>query len=173
MISYREVHSGDTGLVADLCLLLQDNVARGASVGFLNPLRLHVAAEYWHGALRTLGRSQRMWVALHGERAVGTVQLALCERENGQHRAEVQKLMVLGGYRRRGIASRLLDLVDACADAEGRTLLVLDTAAGSSAEHLYQARGWDRAGAIPSFAREPDGALAPTVLYFHCRGPLG
>ncbi|KGM54063.1 hypothetical protein N800_05675 [Lysobacter daejeonensis GH1-9] len=169
MISYREVRRDDTPLIADLCLLLQDSVARGASVGFLHPLRLHTAAEYWHGTLRTLGRMQRMWVAQHGTRTVGTVQLVLCERENARHRGEVQKLLVLAGYRRRGIASRLLDQVDACADAEARTLLVLDTAAGSPAERLYQARGWARAGAIPDFAREPAGGLTPTVLYYRRR----
>lgn len=169
MISYREVRRDDTALIADLCLLLQDSVSRGASVGFLHPLRLHLAAEYWHGVLRALGAAQRMWVAQHGTRAVGTVQLALCERENGRHRAEVQKLMVLGGYRRQGIASRLLDHVDACAENEARTLLVLDTAAGSPAEQLYQARGWARAGMIPDFARESAGGLVPTVLYYRTR----
>lgn len=173
MISYREVRREDTPLIADLCLLLQDSVARGASVGFLRPLRLHTAAEYWHGALQTLGRAQRMWVAQHGTRTVGTVQLALCERENARHRGEVQKLLVLAGYRRRGIASRLLDQVDACAEAEARTLLVLDTAAGSPAERLYQARGWARAGTIPDFAREPAGGLTPTVLYYRLRERTG
>lgn len=166
MISYREARRDDNALIADLCLLLQDSVARGASVGFLHPLRLHMAAEYWHGVLRALGSAQRMWVAQHGTRAVGTVQLALSERENGRHRAEVQKLMVLGGYRRQGIASRLLDQVDACARDQARTLLVLDTAEGSPAEQLYQARGWVRAGAIPEFARGVDGGLVPTVLYY-------
>ncbi|GAB3746754.1 GNAT family N-acetyltransferase [Lysobacter olei] len=173
MISFREVLPHDTALIADLCLLLQDSVARGASVGFLHPVRLHSAAEYWHGVMRTLGPAQRMWVAQHGTRAVGSVQLALCERENGRHRAEVQKLLVLGGYRRQGIGSRLLDLVDACAEAEARTLLVLDTEAGSEAEQLYQARGWVRAGAIPGYARGPQGAMAPTALYFRCTQPLG
>ena len=170
MISYREVRHDDRHLVADLCLLLQDAVARGASVGFLHPLRLHAAAEYWHGALRGLGRAQRMWVALHGARVVGSVQLALCERENARHRAEVQKLLVLGGSRRQGIASRLLEHVDAAADEDARTLLVLDTAAGCPAERLYQTRGWRRAGEIPDFAREAGGGLAPTVFYYKRRG---
>ena len=170
MISFREVLPHDTALIADLCLLLQDSVARGASVGFLHPVRLHAAAEYWHGVMRTLGPAQRMWVAQHGTRAVGSVQLALCERENGRHRAEVQKLLVLGGYRRQGIASRLLEHVDAAADEDARTLLVLDTAAGCPAERLYHARGWTRAGEIPDFAREADGGLVPTVVYYRRRG---
>ena len=42
------------------------------------------------------------------------------------------------------------------ARAEGKTLLVLDTVTGSSAERLYERLGWTRVGVIPGYALYPD-----------------
>ena len=50
--------------------------------------------------------------------------------------------------------------------AAGRTLLVLDTLAGSDAEPVYRHLGWQRAGEIPKYAASPDGQLFPTVYYY-------
>ena len=97
---------------------------------------------------------------------VGAVQLSPCAKENGRHRAELQKLFVLRSHRGQGVASRLMAAAESFAGATGRTLLVLDTQAGSVAETVYRRRGWERAGEIPDFAATPQGELHPTVYYY-------
>ncbi len=52
------------------------------------------------------------------------------------------------------------------AHAAGRSLLVLDTRAGDVASHLYRQLGYLEAGQIPSFARNADGSLAATVIFY-------
>lgn len=97
-------------------------------------------------------------------KVVGSVQLALCEKENGRHRAEVHKLIVLTLARGLGISSRLMLAAEARARSRKRSLLVLDTLLGSHAESVYRHPGWQRAGEIPEFAAAPDGEL--TVYCF-------
>jgi acetyltransferase len=113
-----------------------------------------------------LGDSLLLWVVESNGQVVGSVQLALCEKENGRHRAEVQKLFVLRSARGLGISTSLMQAVEAAARSQRRSLLVLDTLLGSHAEKVYRHLGWQRAGEIPDFAAAPDGALFPTVYYF-------
>jgi GNAT superfamily N-acetyltransferase len=103
------------------------------------------------------------------------VQLALATKENGRHRAEVQKLMVMRSARGEGVASRLMAAAEAHARAERRTLLVLDTLEGSEAEPVYRHLGWSRVGEVPDYAARPDGTLHATVYYFKrlARAPEG
>lgn len=60
----------------------------------------------------------------------------------------MQKLLVLRGHRGNGIATAMLRAADEYAAANGRTLLVLDTIAGSPAESVYRRLGWRKAGEI-------------------------
>jgi acetyltransferase len=48
----------------------------------------------------------------------------------------------------------------------GKTLLFLDTQAGSDAERLYRKLGWEAAAGIPDFAYTPTGELAPTTVMY-------
>lgn len=162
----RRIQSPDTSLLKDLCTLLQDSVNNGASVGFLSPIEHSTALHYWEHTLESLGSGLALWVAKHEGRIVGSVQLSLCGKDNGRHRAEVQKLFVLTPYRGQGIASRLMGELESFARADGRTLLVLDTQAGSVAETLYQHLSWQRVGEIPSFAASPNGELHATAIYY-------
>lgn len=147
--------------------LLQHCVDAGASIGFLPPLAAEEALAYWQGNLPQIDLGERaLFVALADGRVVGAVQLALEARPNGNHRVEVQKLMVHTEMRRRGIASQLMAAAHAYIGAVGRELAVLDTRKGDPAESLYQKLGYIKAGEIPNFARNPDGTLAPTVLYY-------
>jgi GNAT superfamily N-acetyltransferase len=86
-------------------------------------------------------------------------------RANGRHRAEVTKLMVHRTARRQGIGRALMVAVEAEARRLGRTTLHLDTREGDPSERLYQTLGWQRAGAIPRWARSADGTLHTTVFY--------
>ena len=162
----REVRTVEPALVAGLCELLQDSVHGGASVGFLAPLARETAEQYWSDVFDTLGERLRLWVAEEHGSVVGCVQLAPCTKDNGRHRAELQKLLVHGNHRGRGIASALMAVAEEAAIRSRISLLVLDTLQGSAANGVYAHLGWTRAGEIPRYAASPDGELHPTVYYY-------
>lgn len=161
------VTPGDHSALPALCALLQDAVAGGASLGFLTGMDEAEARAYWTQVLGAVGPAQHLWL-LRDEAGelLGTVQLALCEKPNGRHRGEVQKLMVRRSARGQGLARVLLQALEQAARALGCSLLVLDTEAGSHAETVYTHLGWRKAGEIPAFAANPDGSLQATALYY-------
>ncbi|MGB7737903.1 MAG: GNAT family N-acetyltransferase [Steroidobacteraceae bacterium] len=164
----RRVAVGETSLIGPLGDLLIDAVHSGASVGFLAPVARATADRYWQGIFAALGAGDDvlLWVAEAQGKVVGSVQLALCPKENGRHRAEVQKLFVHTAARGKGLSTLLMQAVEAEARTRQRSLLVLDTLLASHAETVYRHLGWSRAGEIPDFATSPDGELFPTVYYF-------
>lgn len=138
----------------------------GASLGFLEDVDEPQMRDYWEQVFDQLGRRHRLWLLHEGPEVLGTVQLALCGKPNGRHRAEVQKLMVHPEARRRGVAVQLMDTAEAAARDAGLRLLVLDTEAQSPAEGFYQTQGWQRTGEIPNFATSPGGAMHATAIYW-------
>jgi len=159
-------------VLPQLVTLLQDSVNAGASVGFLRPLTPDEATRYWEDVLREIGQGARLLLVVReAGQVLGAVQLSLCQRANGRHRAEVQKLLVHTLARRRGLARLLMNAVEAAARADGRTLLYLDTEPGQPAEEMYRKLGWTTAGAIPSYATNPDGHLHGTVIFFKTLAP--
>jgi acetyltransferase len=151
-----------------LIVLLQDAVDSGASVGFLAPLSDVDAYHYWMKAFVQLSEKSRiMLAAVHEEKIIGSVQLELASMPNAQHRAEVQKLLVLRSWRRQGIGLALMTAIEQAARQAGRPLLVLDTRLGDAAEQLYTRMGYTRVGVIPRFALSSSGALDTTVVF--CR----
>ena len=154
-------------LLPELVALLQDAVAGGASIGFLRPLPADVAAHFWHDVIRDVEQGSRLLLIIRdGATVVGSIQLGLCQKPNGLHRAEVQKLLVHTSARRQGHARRLMTAVETEARAAGRTLLYLDTEPDQPAETLYRKSGWTAAGVIPDYASTPDGVLHGTVLFY-------
>jgi hypothetical protein len=59
-----------------------------------------------------------------------------------------------------------MEAVESRAQADGRWLLILDTVAGSAADALYRATGWQELGTMPNHAYRPDGTLAPTTYFW-------
>ena len=154
-------------LLPQLAELLQDIVNNGSSVGFIPPLASETAKAYWLETITEVAEGKRLLlVSSEGSRVTGTVQLALVMKENGRHRAEVQKLLVHTGFRQRGIARSLMTAVETAARRAGRTLLVLDTEQGSPAESLYERCGYTRAGVIPQYARSAEGSFISTVVFY-------
>jgi ribosomal protein S18 acetylase RimI-like enzyme len=151
-----------------LIALLQDAVDSGASIGFLPPLAPAAAASYWRGVVADLEAGGRvLLVARGGDGAiVGSAQLELAMRDNGRHRAEVAKVMVLRAARRRGIGRKLMLAAEDHARRLGRSTLILDTRAGDPSERLYASLGWQRVGEIPRYARSANGALDATAFYY-------
>jgi acetyltransferase len=154
-------------LLPKLAALLQDSVHNGSSVGFLPPLAFETAEGYWLETLDEVARGRRvLFVSGEAGDVTGTVQLALAAKQNGLHRAEVQKLLVHTGSRKRGLARALLAAAEEYARASGRTTLVLDTEQGSVAEGLYEKCGYTRAGVIPRYALNTEGSLICTVVFY-------
>jgi acetyltransferase len=156
-----------TDLLPALIPLLQDVVDAGASIGFLPPLSSAEAAAYWQKVIAELPDGHRLLFGAWVDGVlVGSAQLALESRRNGDHRGEVQKVMVHPNQRRRGIGRALMMAVEAAARQAERTLLVLDTRQGDAGELLYRRLGYVQAGIIPHYARNGDGGFDNTVLYY-------
>ncbi|HXD31964.1 MAG TPA: GNAT family N-acetyltransferase [Pyrinomonadaceae bacterium] len=137
----------------DLISLLQNTVNGGASVGFMPPLSVSTAEQYWSSVFADVSAERRhLLVARADDRICGSVQLSLVMKENGLHRADVEKLIVHSDYRNRGIAHVLLQALEEKARDCKRTLLVLDTVQDSVADRLYRSCGYVPVGAIPNYA---------------------
>lgn len=167
-VSVRRVGPNEAAACVEaLADVLIDCVEGGASVSFMWPLPRERALAFWRGVAEGVARGERvLLVAEDAEGIVGTVQLVTGLPENQPHRADVAKMLVHRGARRRGIAKRLMAAVDAEARAERRTVLVLDTVTGGDAERLYERAGWQRVGMVPNYALMPDGRFCGTT-FFH------
>lgn len=156
-----------TDALPGLAALLADAVNAGASLGFWAPLRPSRALAYWHDVRAEVeGGGVLLLVAEDEGGVAGSVQLELCGKDNGPHRVEVRKLMVLSSRRRAGVGRALMQAAEAEAKARNRTLLVLDTRTGDDSEHFYRALGYAPAGSIPGFVREADGSASATTYYY-------
>ncbi|GCD94801.1 GNAT family N-acetyltransferase [Embleya hyalina] len=153
--------------IANLADLLVDVVAGGSSVGFVTPLDHAAAAAWWRSLDSSVADgSRRVWVARGPNGVAGTVGLVLDPRPNSRHRAEVVKLMVHGDARGRGLGRALLRTAEQGAADAGRHLLLLDTEAESTADHLYRTAGWTRYGLVPDYATDPAGTLRDCTFYY-------
>lgn len=150
-----------------LSALLQACVAQGASIGWVRTPTPQACAAFWQRMAEQVARAeQRTWVALLGDAVLGSVSLGLAQPENGQHRADVFKLMVHPSARRQGLAQALMQAAEAEAQAMGKRLLVLDTNTDSPAQALYQSLGWQVCGVMPGYAEQADGSLGATTWMF-------
>lgn len=150
-----------------LAEILVDCVEGGASVGFLAPLTLKRAGEFWRRVMESVMRGERTVLAARSPDGAiqGTVQMIVSPMENQPHRADIAKLLVHRRVRRLGAGEVLMREVERLALAEGRTLLVLDTAT-PDAERLYRRLGWSCCGTIPGYALNPDGTPCDTTVYW-------
>jgi GNAT superfamily N-acetyltransferase len=159
--------AGASSAVRHLADLLVACVDAGASVSFLPPLAADVARAFWVRMATEVAEGRRVLLAGWRDGVLaGTVTLDLGMPPNQPHRAEVQKLLVAPQARRGGLARALMARLEAVAGDAGRTLLTLDTRAEDAAERLYRTSGWTEAGRIPDFARNADGTLSATVLFW-------
>ena len=150
--------------VDELAAVLHDCVDGRASVGYLAPFSLDEART----AMAAFSADeQRVLLAAFDEgELVGTAQLIPSPMPNQAHRADVAKVLVKRSARGRGVASRLMDEIEAEARRRGLTVLVLDTVTGSDAYRLYTRLGWERVGPIPDYALMPDGAPCETTVFY-------
>ena len=104
-IAIREIDAAEAERrLGELAAILVDAVAHGASVNFLDGFTLDEAAAFWRGQLAGIADGGRhLLVADDGERLIGTVVLTKAPQPNQPHRADIGKMLVLGG--RGGAAS--------------------------------------------------------------------
>ena len=168
MIRLDELTNGDAYRQLDnLSALLMDAVEGGASVSFMAGLSSGEAEAFWEARLDEMpdGRTL-LFAAFEGSQLLGTVLLHPAWQPNQPHRADVAKLLVRRSARRRGVATRLMDVLEARAAALGRTLLTLDTGTGSEGERFYRGRGYVFVGIIPGYALMSDGSPCDTSIFY-------
>ena len=163
----RRVQAVDEALIEELVDVLIDIVDGGASVGFMHPLSRERAKAFWLRIGRVVAAGERaLLVAEDADGVCGTVQLVLDMPDNQPHRADVSKMLVHRRARRQGLGAALMVSIEATARECGRTLLVLDTVTGSTADRLYTRLGWKRVGDIPGYALMPDGEPCSTTVFY-------
>ena len=165
-IQMEQLHSTEEHM-EELSELLIQVVEDGASVGFLPPLDLAEAMDYWEEVIHP---DVLLWVAKNNNRIIGSVQLHLCSKSNGLHRAEIAKLMTHPHYRRLGVGRLLMERAEETARKKGRSLLVLDTREGDPSNFLYNSLGYREVGRIPYYAKSTNGKLDSTVFYYKLIG---
>lgn len=158
----EELKSTDEHL-EELSDLLIQVVEEGASIGFLPPMERAEAICYWRHAVQS---DVMLFVAKIDGQIAGSIQLQLCSKQNGNHRAEIAKLMTNPAYRRKGVGRALMQRAEARAKQEGRTLIVLDTREGDPSNDLYRSIAYQQAGRIPGYAKSSSGDLQTTVIYY-------
>jgi ribosomal protein S18 acetylase RimI-like enzyme len=163
MFEIEELKSIEEEHLDQLSELLIKVVDDGASIGFLPPMKRSVAKSYWQNVLNP---DVILFTAKIDNEIVGTIQVHLCSKQNGLHRAEIAKLMTGPRARRKGVARALMQIAEERAIREGRTLLILDTREGDPSNQLYQSIGFIPAGRIPNFALSGEGNLDTTVIYY-------
>ncbi|GGW56562.1 GNAT family N-acetyltransferase [Streptomyces griseoloalbus] len=134
----------------------------------LAPLGRAEAVAWWRERSGAVAAGRlAVWAAYEEPgRVLGTVSLALPDKPNSVHRAELVKPMVHRAARGRGLGRRPPAVAEEAAAARGVTLLRLDTETGRPAERLHRSSGWVPVGAIPDYAADPAGVLRPTTIHY-------
>ncbi|MEP4769547.1 MAG: GNAT family N-acetyltransferase [Roseibium sp.] len=154
-------------ILPDLGRLLTACVENGAGIGFILPLDHRKAEAFWQSKMTDLECGDAfLMIAKEGNEIAGVVMLCLAPQDNGQHRAEVAKLMVHPNHRRKGIARKLMTAIDGLARSLNRWLIVLDTVTGDRAESLYSSCGYTKVGVIPDYAYGSHGKLDATTVFY-------
>lgn len=160
--------AGYEAAIPSLAALIVDAVEGGAGVNFLTGVTNDQAAAWWRSRLPDIADgTTTAFIARDGDtRVVGSTLLIRSRNPNSPHRAEIGKVIVHRSARRRGIAHALMTAAEERARADGRWLLILDTATGSDAERLYRSMGWTELGVMPDHSLLPDGALSATTYFW-------
>ena len=153
-ISAAELES----VLPDLVQIFRDVVNGGIPLGFLAPITLQTSHEYWLSVVPELEAGTRLLLVAYNDGGVlGSGQLALAQRPNSRHRAEVQKLFVARAARGQGIGKLLMQALHDLALGHGRTLLQLNTRVGFDAVGFYLALGYREVGVIPGWTMDAQG----------------
>ncbi len=168
MITVRQLDATEARrYISQLADVLLDCVAGGASVSFMADLTKPAAEAFFERCVDGIERGERILLAaFNGAELVGTVQVITATPPNQPHRADIAKLLVHRAARGQGVAKSLMEKAEEASRKAGKTLLVLDTVTGQTAERLYLRMGWTKAGIIPNYALFPDGRWCDTTIFW-------
>jgi GNAT superfamily N-acetyltransferase len=165
-ITYLNTSGSILTHLPELCLILQDCVNEGSSIGFLAPLSLQEAEKYWTQVAETIIKGNLHLFILTTSEAtpgrdtpptiLGTIQLSTIPKATHLHRAEVIKLLVSPSSRRLGIARKLMEYIEDFARG---------TATGSAAVEMYRRLGWEEWGTCKDYASWPDGSRCDATFF--------
>jgi len=165
MIEISEVAALTDQQASELADILIRIVKSGASIGWLDTPDPAEARAYWQSVVSK--PVNVLLLAAEDGHVVGTAYLELAQRENGRHRAEVNKVLVHPDRQGKGIGRMVMDALEASARARGRTLLHLDTDQFDGSNAFYMRCGYTPAGTVPNWARSgQDGTLHGTTFYY-------
>ncbi len=149
-----------------LAQLLLDAHESGMALGLAAPLTMDSARSACAKTGERLSRDRILLAAFDDAELVGAVQLSRSDAGNGRHRGEVQRLVVRGDRRGKGVGRALMEAVVDEARRRGLKLLWLTTHADTDADRVYERLGWSRAGVIPGYAELPTGELAANAFFY-------
>ncbi|MEP6727043.1 MAG: GNAT family N-acetyltransferase [Bacteroidota bacterium] len=101
---------------------------------------------------------------------IGMLTLLLDNPATQPGRAQIARLITREKYRRKGVASTLIQLAEKLASKNGSKILTLETAVGNHAASLYKKSGFKIQSIEPGFASLPDGSITDTVIYWKRTG---
>ena len=158
-ISIRRITATDLeSHVPSLTLVFRETVNGGSPLGFMPPITDEQSRAYWLSLVPELRAGTRLlMVAFSGDELVGSGQLALSQRANSPHRAELEKLFVAAAVRGRGVGKLLMAALHHIALDHGRSLILLNTRHREPPERFYKELGYREVGVIPGWTIGPDG----------------
>ena len=114
----------------------------------------------------TLGVCDYLLLDAAGESPAGDAPAAgFCLSRRGFDEEELLLLAVDPAWRRRGLASRLLNGLAAAARGRGAERLLLEMRQNNPAEQLYLRYGFHRIGHRPGYYRTPNGLTLDAVTF--------
>lgn len=104
------------------------------------------------------GRAPDLFIIAEAEGAVIGYAIGEVERRGARRVGHVMNIAVAPGWRRRGLAGRLLDELEFRFAEKGAAASYLEVrASNTSAKTLYKRRGYVEAGHLPKYYRDEDG----------------
>jgi acetyltransferase len=150
-----------------LATLHEDAFRAGMALGMLESIgHARLERSYCELVAALDERERVLLVAEQDGQILGMAQLARSGAMNATHRAEVQRVAIVGSARGKGIGRQLMSAAEDAARRSGISLLWLTTHDGTAACAFYEALGYTRLGVMPSYSRRPDGTLAPAAFFF-------
>ena len=147
--------------------ILIDAVASGAGVSFLHPLSKDVAEAFWRKQVPDVSSGNTIqFIAEEDGVIAGTVLLQKAWAPNQPHRCEVAKLLVHQEFRRRGLGTLLMQVLERKARDLDLSLITFDTVAHGPAEAFYRGLGFTRAGLIPKYALSLKDIPDDTAIFY-------
>lgn len=153
--------------VASFTELFKETVNGGASLGYVAPLTHNAARDYWLSLRSELDSGLRLLLAAYAEdKLVGSGQLFLPYWPAARHRAEVHKVLVSAAIRGQGVGNQLMTALHETSRRRGRSLILLNTRRGGSAERFYIRLGYREVGVVPGYIAGPGVLRYDSVILY-------